>query len=184
MKKSCLHSRKIGGTADYIIPLGVVGLGVFALYKFGLIGGSGTAAAPGATTANNASTTAANQSATTATAAANAAAGITPTMSAIAAQGVASQIYTAGTADTPDLNAIQSLLMQPLNIADLNQIIQYFGTKNVASSTSIFNMCYQYGYNCTAVDLSAFVNMLYANQPGSLASINSYYTLQGINFQF
>jgi hypothetical protein len=35
-------ARRVSGTADYIIPLGVIGLGVFALYKLGLIGSGAT----------------------------------------------------------------------------------------------------------------------------------------------
>jgi hypothetical protein len=38
--------------------------------------------------------------------------------------------------------------------------------------------------DCTAVDLAAFVRAIFSNQPGMLQSINSYYTAQGINFQF
>lgn len=42
--------KKISGTADYIVPLAVVGLGIFALYKLGIIGsgsGSGGGLLPG-----------------------------------------------------------------------------------------------------------------------------------------
>ena len=35
-----MRRKKVSGTADYIIPLAVVGLGVFVLYKMGLIGGN------------------------------------------------------------------------------------------------------------------------------------------------
>jgi hypothetical protein len=34
-------SRKMAGTADYIIPLGIIGLGVFVMYKLGLFSPSG-----------------------------------------------------------------------------------------------------------------------------------------------
>jgi hypothetical protein len=35
-----MPKRKISGAADYIIPLGVLGLGVLILYKLGVFGGS------------------------------------------------------------------------------------------------------------------------------------------------
>jgi hypothetical protein len=41
--------KKISGFADYIIPLGVVGLGVFVLYKLGFLGNSGSGLTPGST---------------------------------------------------------------------------------------------------------------------------------------
>jgi hypothetical protein len=41
--------KKIAGFADYIIPLGVVGLGVWGLYKLGIFGNSGSGLTPGST---------------------------------------------------------------------------------------------------------------------------------------
>lgn len=42
-----MSRKKVSGTSDYIIPLGIVGLGIFALYKLGLLGNSGSGLAPG-----------------------------------------------------------------------------------------------------------------------------------------
>jgi hypothetical protein len=171
MKKSALQHRKIGGTADYILPLGILGLGVLVLYKMGVLGGTGGPGGSGGTGGNNTSLANANTAATTATAAQAAAAGQQPVLSPITLQGIASNVYSLGIADTPDLNQVENLLMQPDNTADLNAVIQYFGTKNVNSSS--FNWCAVLDMDCTAVDLAAFVRAIFSNQPGMLQSINS-----------
>lgn len=41
--------KKISGPADYIIPVAVVGLGVWGLYKLGIFGNSGSGLTPGST---------------------------------------------------------------------------------------------------------------------------------------
>jgi hypothetical protein len=44
-----MAKRKVSGAADYIIPVGVVALGVWGLYKLGIFGGSGSGLTPGST---------------------------------------------------------------------------------------------------------------------------------------
>jgi hypothetical protein len=39
--------KKVSGLENYIIPLGIVGLGIFALYKLGFLGNTGSGLAPG-----------------------------------------------------------------------------------------------------------------------------------------
>lgn len=62
MSKSYHHYAKkgVGGTADYIIPLGVVGLGGFFMYKLGLFGSSGAGSGLGTNLQTAASNVATN----------------------------------------------------------------------------------------------------------------------------
>jgi hypothetical protein len=55
-------AKKMSGTADYIVPLAVVGLGVFALYKLGFLGsGSGSGSGSGILPSLQSSSTATQQ---------------------------------------------------------------------------------------------------------------------------
>lgn len=60
-------AKKMSGTADYIIPLAVVGLGVFALYKLGFLGGSSSSGGGGSVLPSLQSSSTATQQATIAT---------------------------------------------------------------------------------------------------------------------
>lgn len=167
---------KISGTADYIIPLGVVGLGAFLLYKFGVFGdGAGTGS-------NNQSLEDANAAAVDTTLTQQQTAGEVQTLSDLQLQGAASSIYTMGTADSPDLYGIKNLLMQPQNLTDMTKLIKYFGTKAVGGS--LLSFCQLFGYDCNKVDLAGFVQAVFQDNPDMINSINSYYQLQGIEFNF
>jgi hypothetical protein len=47
--KPDIMQKKVSGAADYIIPLGVVGLAIWGLNKLGIFGGGGTGLDPGST---------------------------------------------------------------------------------------------------------------------------------------
>jgi hypothetical protein len=175
-------AKKVGSAADYIIPLGVVGVLGFLAWKFFGSGGGG-GVGPSAAGANNQSLATANQQATAATAQQQAAAGEKAQMSAVQQQGLASQLYAQMSQDSPNLLTIKNLLMEPYTLTDLNAVIQYFGTKQVGSSG--FNDCNLLGFNCSALDLPGWVALTFANDTtGALATINGYYSTQGINYSF
>jgi hypothetical protein len=178
--------KKVAGGADYILPIGALALIGGILYKLGLFSGSG------ATDTNNAAAAAANKAATDQTAAQQKAAGEVATLSPDTVASIANTVYTLGTTNLPSgpqaVAQIQNLLMQPLNLTDLNNVIASFGTRKAATDDGIFNACATFGYNCQALDLPSFVRTVFAsdsvNQTDDLNAMNSYYTLQGINFQF
>ena len=178
--------KKVSGAAEYIIPIALGGGIIYLIWALanGKLNLFGTPAG----TANNTATTNANSAATTATAVANAAAGISPTISNDLAASIANQVWANGTnADAFDPGTTNQLITQVNNIADLNMVIQYFATRQIASSSSLFNMCATLGYSCTAVDFPTFVHIAYSNYPNGAAylqSLNQYMGDQGINFTF
>lgn len=141
--------------------------------------------------ANNTSVTTANSSAAQSSQAAAAAQGINPTMNANQAANIANQVYTAGlNASSPSaMITMNNALEQVNNIADLNLVIQAFGTKQVPSGdiTSWYNTCLSLGINCTSVGLGDFVRLLYAAYDPSgqyLQSLNQFLSETGINYTF
>jgi hypothetical protein len=170
-------SRRVGDAADMILPVGILGLGALVAWKLGLFSQSASAQ-------NAASLTAANQAATASTASSLAAQGINPTLSAATLQSIASSIYTAGIQTPPDAATVTNSLSQVNNLADLNQVIAYFGTKNIGSSNDIINACADFSLDCTAVDLTGFLQVVYQQAGGDyLSTINQFFSAQGINFQ-
>lgn len=178
--------NKIAGAAEYIIPLAVASGLVYVIWA--LANGKLNLLGTPASTSNNNSVTDANKAATAATAAAAAASGVKPTISNDLAASIAAQVWTNGTnSDSFDPGVTNSLITQVNNIADLNLVIQYFGTKQIANSSSLFSMCTTFGYNCVAVDFPTFVRVAYNNYDNGAAylqSLNEYMSDAGINFTF
>jgi hypothetical protein len=171
-------AKKVGSAADYIIPIGMVGVLGFIAWKFFGSGGGASSAS-----ANNQSVAAGVQASTAATAQQQAAAGETAHMSAVQQQGIASQLYAIMSQSSPDLLQVQQLLIQPATLTDLNAIIMYFGTKQVGSSG--FNDCSLLGLNCSALDLPGGVTLTFSgDNMDYLGGVNSYYSAQGINYSF
>jgi hypothetical protein len=181
-----MRGHRVSGPADYIIPLAVVGgIGVLAYFLVSKLGSALTTA----NSQNNTGTTTANQSAATASTAQASAAGINPTLTPNQMAAIANTVYTLGTsnpdASTPD--SINNQLTQVNNIADLNGVIAAFGTKNIATSTSLLNTCYTLGLSCTSVGLQTFVDTVYNywDTTGSaMETLNEFLSSQGINYQF
>jgi hypothetical protein len=179
-------NKKVSGAADYIIPLAVVGgIGILAYFLVTKLGGLLTTS----NSQNNKQTTDANASASAASQAQASAAGINPTLTPNQMAAIANQVYTLGTtgSDPSALTQINNQLTQVNNIADLNGIIAAFGTKEIATSSSLLNSCYALGFNCTAVGLSAFVDLVYQaldSTGGYLETLNEFLSAQNINFQF
>jgi hypothetical protein len=178
--------KKISGAADYIVPIGLIGIVAFALYKMGIF--SGTFSGSGA---NNQGTTDANASAASQAAAQAAAQGIKATLSPNEAASIANSVYSLGVnaSDTSALSQITNLLSQVNNIADLNAIIAAFGTKKIPSGdiTAWYNTCLSLGVNCTSVGLGTFIDSVYqAYDPsgGYLSNLNQFLQDQGINYSF
>lgn len=183
-----MAKRKVGGSYDWVGPVAILaavaGAG-YLVYKYVL------PALQSGNSANNSGTTAANQTAAQQSNAQAAAAGIQPTLNANEMANIANQVYSLGKSASgiSDLQAITQQLDQVNNIADLNGVIEAFGTKNIPSGdvTSSFNLCFSLGIGCTAVGLATFVNTIYsAYDPsgGELETLNSYFSSQGINYSF
>jgi hypothetical protein len=176
-------SKKISGFEDYILPLGIIGLGAFVLYKMGFFT-SGSIIGPSGLTTNNAATTSGNASATTATAAQLAAQGVKPTISAIQAQSIVSTVYNTITNNPTDYYAVENAIALCKNLADLNLVLQYWGTRSFNTGSWI-SLCGQYGLDCTALDLPGTINMYSENGPYPVnTDLNSYFVAQGINYSF
>lgn len=180
--------RKVGSAADYLIPLGILGIAGYIAYQYFLGDGAnanpgtGLSAAP-STAGNNAGIQQASSAGTASTLATQAAAGQKQTYPSATLQGFASQIYTLGNQSSPDLSAIEGLLTQPNNLTDLTMMIQYFGTKAPDNFLSAWSTCGALGLSCPQDDLPSFVRRIFGTDP-RLQSINQYYSETGINYQF
>jgi hypothetical protein len=176
-------ASKIGGAADFIIPLGVVGLGALIIYKFFFSGSAGTS--PGVSQANQVATDA-NQAGTSATANQQAAKGEKQTISPDTAAGIANTVFTLGQMNNPDLSSINNVITQVNNLTDLNAVIAAFGTRSSATNSSLLDPCYALGLNCSRLDMPSFIKLIYSQDATGafLPSLNQFLRDQSINFQF
>lgn len=183
-----MEKRRVGADYGWVGPVavlaGIAGIG-YLVYKYVI------PSLQSGNSANNAATTTANQTAAQQAQAQATAAGIQPTLNANEIAAIANEVYTAGknAASATDLEAITQNLTQCNNIADLNGVIAAFGTKSIPSGdvTSNLNLCFSLGIGCISVGLDTFVVTIYtAYDPTgqSLENLNSYFTSQGINYQF
>lgn len=174
-----IKKRRISGTADYIVPLGVVGILGFLAYKF--FGGGGATG----TGSNNDQLANANKTAIDNSMNKQAAAGEKATLSDVQAEAAASVIWGYYSGQTSTADQVEQALLEPNNLSDLLLIEKYFGTKKMNTGGS-FNLCAVMDIDCGSVDLPNYVKAVFndAGHPDYLDSVNSYYTMQGINFQF
>lgn len=171
--------KAIAGGADYILPIGVLGLLGFLAYKFFGSGG------PTGTGANNDQLAASNKAAVDQSLANQAAAGEKQTISDAAAQAAASEIWGYYSGGTSTADQVEQALMVPNNLTDLLLIEKYFGVKKMNTGGSM-NLCALVDVDCGSVDLASYVKAVFndAGHPEYLESVNSFYTMQGINYQF
>jgi hypothetical protein len=175
-----MRRKKVSGTADYIIPIGVIGLGALVLYKMGIFSGTatGTGANNGVAEAQTVQswTTAYNQS-------------VQSTPQQLSDTQLNSMILEmlqdansntsifAGSSYQEDIVTQMSNLG---NITDLNRLGMLWGVRAVP--TSQFNLCNTLDIDCTKIDLGAFLKVtLTADQ---LAEVNQDLAGNGISYTF
>jgi|SRR5277367_6147632 len=168
-------SRKVGAIEyeKYILPVGLLIGGYIILNKLGLFGSAANSSNNATTTQNNAATT---QAALTAAKAA----GGGQTVDDSILSGYATSIYQDGIASPVNMDNIVYTVINVNTLVDLLRLIQLFATKNVAESS--FDTCSLLGFNCTSLDLGGFLNAVL--DPTHLATINNYFSSQGINYKF
>lgn len=159
--------------AEYILPVGILVAGYFLLKNFGLFGG--------AAAANASSITQASAAGTTAAIAADNAAGGFATINQAQAAGIANNIYNSGVASPVDQDGIVQNIIEANTLQDLLLIIQAFGTKQAGGA-----MCSLFGgflsATCGTYDLPSWIRA--DLDAAHIATINTYLSNQGINYQF
>jgi hypothetical protein len=180
-----MRRTKISGGADYIVPGALVIGGGFLLYSLFKGGGFLSNLFQTAGGANNLATDTSTAAGQAATAKALAAQGVNPTLTDTQLSQIANTVFSLGTQDPPDVGGINNQISQINNIADLNKIIGYFGTRAVNQSMSYFSACYALGYNCQQMGLAQFINLLYAGDNADyLVTLNGFLSDMKINYQF
>jgi hypothetical protein len=173
--------KKMSGVADYIVPLGIVGLAAYVLYKMGLFNGSlfdlsggnnGKAAAQTSAIAHSAFTASAAkvpQSLDDTT--------LNTMLNTIISDAGNNCNIGSGTGPTDD---IVSQLSNLDNITDLYRLMDLWGTR--AMGTSCWGPCATIGVDCSQQDFGTFLhNILSTDQ---LASVNEDLGGNGINYTF
>lgn len=175
-----MKMQKMSGAADYIVPLGLVGLAALFLYKLGIFSGTATG-----TGSNNATTTATvNNAATSAfnTSAATVPQSVPDTQLNQMIQTMFSD-WSSSTSIFSGSSYGDDIVMQMGqlgNITDLYRLIQLFGTR--AMPPSGVNLCNTIDLDCPQVDFGTFLhNALSASQ---LTDVNNLIQANGINYTF
>lgn len=173
-------AKKVGSAAEYIIPIGLLGLVAFALYKSGILTGTFTG-----TGGNNQKT--ADTTTTVANAAYTASSQTTPQsipdttlnsmINSMWSDWYSSTSIFAGSSYGDD---IVSQMSQLTNITDVYRIIQLFGTR--AMPPNGFNLCNAIDVDCPQVDFGTFLKT--ALSTSQLATVNSDLAGNGIDYQF
>jgi Carboxypeptidase regulatory-like domain len=165
-------NKKIGDASSYIIPIGILGVVAFLLYKAGLFSGTSTG-----TGSNNAAAAANISQGTTASLASLSQKGINPTLTPAQAASIANTIFSSGSnLNAASVTTIFDLLGQCQNDADIYLIMQSFGTRQVNNSGWL-STCALLNMNCDAVDLEGFVTAVLnqVNAPGnSVSDLNNF----------
>ena len=166
--------KKLSGVSDYILPVGLLIGGYLVLKNLGLLGGSSDQNISASQVSQSVSSSLSQLSAL----------GVNPSYPDASFTSWANSIYSIGIASPGDASAsnqVEQLLMQPLNTADVYKLIGAFGVKSI-NTGSFLSLCALAKIDCGAMDLGAFVKAVML--PADLASVNSYYNLQNINYQF
>lgn len=166
--------KRIGDTdySKYIIPIGVVGAGIYILSQTGLFGNSANAQ-------NNSQIASGSLSSINAAIATETASGGFATLTAANCQSLANDIYNNIQSGSPDQDQVVRDIIQSNTLLDWLYIKQAFGTKSF-NTGSWLSLCAIAQINCTTVDLdSALKAILDATH---IATINNYFSSQGINY--
>lgn len=169
-----------GGAADYIIPLGIIGILGFVAYKMGLF--SGTATGTGQqSAAQSANVAAANQLAYQKSAA------ITPqSLSDTQINSLIGVMMSDAEENTSIFSGstyqqdIITQMGQLVNITDLYRLIMLWGTRDVAGASG--SVCDLLDIDCTTVDFGTFIHATLSTD--QLSQLNQLMQSNGINYSF
>jgi hypothetical protein len=173
-------AKKMSGAADYIVPIGIIALIGFALYKMGIFSGTatGTGSNSAATTSN---TTAVTNAAFTASAAQVAQSMPDTTLntmiSTMFSDYLSSTSLFSGSSYEDD---IVSQMSNVNNITDLYRLMQLFGTR--AMPDKGVNLCNTIDLACPQVDFGTFIHN--ALDAAHIADLNSVLSGNGIQYTF
>jgi hypothetical protein len=170
--------RKISGGADYILPIGVLVVGGYLVWKYVLSPGSSSGQGQ-----NNSTTANATAAAAAADLANSTAAGSVQTLSDSTLNGIATSLMTLfssfnGTQDSGNSQLARNLVIQINSLQDWNKLYSIFGTRNMNATGSWSSACSLWGYNCNALDLISSLR-LYCTAD-DIAVIDSYLAQMGI----
>jgi CarboxypepD_reg-like domain len=166
--------KRIGDTdySKYIIPIGIVGAGIYILSETGLFGNSANAQ-------NNNQVASGSVSSIASAISAEIAAGGFTTLTTANYQSLANDIYNNIQSGNPNQDQVVQDVIQSNTLLDWLYIKQAFGTKSF-NTGSWLSLCAVAQVNCTTVDLdSALKATLDATH---IATINNYFSSQGINY--
>lgn len=170
--------KKIGADlGSYILPLGLLGVGGFLLYKF-FANGAGTG-----TSQNNAAIDQNTAAAAAADLAKSQQAGIAQTISDSNLNGYATALYQLlGSGGGPPIDdstayQIDNIVTQVNNATDWYRLVQLFGTKKY-NSGGTWSACGLTGLGCDSYDLPSALRI--AMPAASLSNINTFFSDQNI----
>lgn len=162
--------KKISGTADFIIPLGVLALLGYGLYKLGVFGNSGGGAGnPDATASAGA------QSLT-----ALAAQGQKPSLTTSQLEQMANSIYEFLLESPPDQDSVVEQVEFVNNTADVVSLVNQFGNRKAQSLSSVVSDCYIIGLNCPQYTMGGLMHAVMDDD--HIAEINQFFVDNGINY--
>jgi hypothetical protein len=172
--------RKVGSSSDWILPVGLLGIAAFVLYKMGIF--SGTATGTGANNAQqNANVTAAAASAY-ATSAAQVPQSLTDTQlnTLIGNMLNDAEENTAIFSGSSYQQDIITQMGQLVNITDLYRLVQLWGTRNASGASG--SICDLIDVDCTAVDFGTFIHATLTSD--QISQLNQLLQANGINYTF
>lgn len=173
-----MERGKVNGTADYIVPLGIVGLGALIAWKFGLFT---TPAPTGGGAGNKATTTTTTTAAATNDVAAAQAANVVQSLSNSQIAGIASQLTNLFNANPIDQEAVVNAVIQVNTSLDWALLEQAFGTKDYSNSDDWFGLCSSFGLDCHTVNLDSAL-MSSITDATQKMNLNGYFAGVNINF--
>lgn len=171
--------KKIGSVTDYIMPLGLLGLAGWVVYKYFI---SGTATGTGANNAQQA----ANVTTATASAYQQSAAQIPQAVSDSTINSMIGTMLSDAEQNTSMFSGsgpgddIVTVMGQLQNTTDLYRLMQLWGTRNAAGASG--SICDLIDVDCTAVDFGTFIHATLSAQ--QLQDLNQLIQANGINYSF
>lgn len=173
-------AKRISGAAEYIVPIGLLGIAAFVLYKMGIFSGTatGTGSNSASALANTTSVTTAAYTQSAATVAQEVPDTTLNTMiQTMFSDYLSSTSIFAGSTYGDDIVTQMGNLA---NITDLYRLMQLFGTRSMPASG--VNLCNTVDLDCPQVDFGTFIhNALSASQ---IADLNAMMADSGIDYTF